>query len=212
MYDNGCYNPRVAGSYILEVNPHVEWTEVTGSGFFQTVVRHETETLWVDDRLDPPRTGILKYVDPGPTAINNTEGLVRRDQVLWAYGGNPNDFYSSYISGCTRMPNGNTIICSGAASHFFEVVEGASAGGFFGGSAPVWEYVLPPFSGGAFQPTKTSNNMCFRFYRFSADHPALAGKDLTPGLTLVEMGTGITGFDRMEDQLRDFRLGAQVVQ
>ena len=32
----------------------------------------------------------------------------------------------------------------------------------------------------------------FRVYRFAADHPGLAGKDLTPGETIEEMETETT--------------------
>jgi hypothetical protein len=93
-------------------------------------------------------------------------------------GGDINNFYSSYISGMTRMPNGNTIIDAGSHSHFFEVTEGKEV---------VWEYVMPPYDreAEAFASTKDSANMCFRFHRFPADHPALKGRDLTPGNTLT---------------------------
>jgi len=40
----------------------------------------------------------------------------------WVYTApNPTDFFSMNISGCQRLPNGNTLICSGAQGWFFEV-------------------------------------------------------------------------------------------
>lgn len=38
----------------------------------------------------------------------------------WSYS-DPGTFYSSFISGAQRLPNGNTLICSGAQGRVFEV-------------------------------------------------------------------------------------------
>ncbi len=41
---------------------------------------------------------------------------------IWSYvADNPADFYSQNISGAHRLPNGNTLICSGAPGIFYEV-------------------------------------------------------------------------------------------
>ncbi len=41
---------------------------------------------------------------------------------FWTYvAPNPTDFYSPFISGCQRLPNGNTLVCSGVQGWFFEV-------------------------------------------------------------------------------------------
>ena len=40
----------------------------------------------------------------------------------WTYKAeNPTDFYSEAISGCQRLPNGNTLICADTEGHIFEV-------------------------------------------------------------------------------------------
>jgi hypothetical protein len=40
----------------------------------------------------------------------------------WSYGGAASErFYSSFISGVQRLPNGNTLICSGADGRIFEI-------------------------------------------------------------------------------------------
>jgi len=172
MFDNGCYNPRMAGSKILEVNPYISDRDAyDNSGFVET-----------------------DYVDPGPLAINApTPALSRRDQVVWAYGGGgtgPSDFYSSYISGTTRMPNGNTIICSGANSHFFEVEAGAE--GNMNANDVVWEYIVPLEDDGEFLTTFENRSGTFRFHRFSSSHPALVGKNLRRGNTLTGTVPGTT--------------------
>ncbi|HNQ23789.1 MAG TPA: aryl-sulfate sulfotransferase [Phycisphaerae bacterium] len=55
----------------------------------------------------------------------------------WEYAaGNKTDFFASHISGAQRLPNGNTLICSGEAARIFEVTaEGKT----------VWDYVNPYF-------------------------------------------------------------------
>lgn len=174
LFDNGCYNPTNGGSRVIEVNPYL-----LGDGSEETATYADGNTM---------------FVDPGPDALANTTGLKRRSQVVWLHGsGAPgingqrsiNNFYSNYISGNTRMPNGNTIIDAGSFSHFFEVTEDNEV---------VWEYVVPPQSGTEFQGVRPEAGGTFRFHRFLSSHPALLGKDLTPGSTLTgrvpaEVGT-----------------------
>jgi len=43
-------------------------------------------------------------------------------ETVWSYSASPTtNFYSSHISGCQRLPNGNTLICSGENGILFEV-------------------------------------------------------------------------------------------
>ena len=57
------------------------------------------------------------------------------DQLVWSYSApKTSDFYSSYISGCQRLPNGNTLICSGANGTVFEVTPSKEI---------VWKYINP---------------------------------------------------------------------
>jgi hypothetical protein len=54
---------------------------------------------------------------------------------VWSYSApKKTDFYSSFISGTQRLPNGNTLICSGANGTIFEVTPE---------KAIVWKYVNP---------------------------------------------------------------------
>jgi outer membrane protein assembly factor BamB len=59
----------------------------------------------------------------------------RTGETLWNYTADPPEsFFSSAVSGQERLPNGNTLICSGGQGRIFEVtMEGEI----------VWEYVNP---------------------------------------------------------------------
>ena len=96
------------------------------------------------------------------------------NEIHWEYDGSPRvSFYSNYISGAERLPNGNTLICEGAAGRFFEVTARGEI---------VWEYINPfPVYGRRTGREKQENsNATFRCHRYGPDHPALAGRDLDP--------------------------------
>jgi hypothetical protein len=60
-------------------------------------------------------------------------------QLVWSYSApKKSDFYSSFISGAHRLPNGNTQICSGANGTIFEVTPDKQI---------VWKYVNPAKGG-----------------------------------------------------------------
>ncbi len=57
------------------------------------------------------------------------------DKPVWSYAApKRTDFFSSFISGVQRLPNGNTLICSGANGTFLEVTPDKEI---------VWKYVNP---------------------------------------------------------------------
>jgi hypothetical protein len=57
------------------------------------------------------------------------------EKAIWSYTApNKSDFYSGFLSGAQRQPNGNTLICSGADGIFFEVTPEKEM---------VWRYVNP---------------------------------------------------------------------
>ena len=113
------------------------------------------------------------------------------NQIVWTYKAQlPNSFYSGYISGAQRMPNGNTLVCSGANGHLFEVTPDGEV---------VWEYVSPvgDRTGGAYgiHPIMTDKvsdryNALFKCARYPMDYPGLAGRDLTPMGKITELWTG----------------------
>jgi hypothetical protein len=130
------------------------------------------------DQLHPPVTAgggyRLEAKTYGPKAL------------AWTYSATPKtDFYSSFISGSQRLPNGNTLICSGATSRFFEVTPEGEI---------VWEYRsafarpdAPVSMGGSLpegqpKPALNAPSMrgvgVFRATRYAADYPGLRGKTL----------------------------------
>lgn len=98
-------------------------------------------------------------------------------KIEWQYKADPpQDFYSSLISGCQRLPNGNTLICEGMKGRIFEVTMDGEM---------VWEYFSPFYAphGSGGENTTTSwplTNALFRAYRYMPDYPGLKGKDLSP--------------------------------
>jgi hypothetical protein len=79
--------------------------------------------------------------------------------IVWSYQeGIPHTFFSPYISGAQRLPNGNTLICEGNYGRLFEVtVDGILA----------WEYVSPFFEIPQNSPNSPESNSVFRAYRYS---------------------------------------------
>ena len=59
-------------------------------------------------------------------------------EIVWQYRDNPPfNFFSAYISGARRLPNGNTLITEGHFGRIFQVTPDG---------AVVWEYVNPHFA------------------------------------------------------------------
>jgi len=90
------------------------------------------------------------------------------DDPAWIYKDEPR-FFSPFISGAQRLPNGHTLICEGKTGRVFEVTpEGRM----------VWEFENP--LGGEIEPSaqggKAPSHALFRAMRIAKDHPGLAGK------------------------------------
>jgi len=92
----------------------------------------------------------------------------------WTYtASDPETFFSAHLSSAQRLPNGNTLICSGDSGTFFEITPGEEI---------VWYYVSPVDGDGPVeQGTSPIQNPVFRAWRYAPDYPGLAGRDLTPG-------------------------------
>ncbi len=95
---------------------------------------------------------------------------------LWSYSApDPADFYSFFISGAQRRPNGDTFVCSGKQGRLFEVTTDERI---------VWEFWNPrggemPESMGKANPNPRKDSpvepvSVFRATRLSRDHPGLA--------------------------------------
>ena len=86
-------------------------------------------------------------------------------EPAWTYS-DGGDFYSAFISGCQRLSNGNTLICSGAPGRLFEVTRAGDV---------VWDYrnglggdVTPPEHAGTAPALAL-----FRGTRYAPDHPGI---------------------------------------
>ncbi len=70
----------------------------------------------------------------------------------------PADLYSGKISGAQRLPNGNTLICSGDPGVILEVTSEGDV---------VWRYDLAPVPGSAgANPSPGARDDIFRAYRY----------------------------------------------
>ena len=123
----------------------------------------------------PPVDGSGQYVRAAGEAFGPSV-------AAWTYTAEKNtDFYSSFISGARRLPNGNTLICDGEHGTLFEVTPGGKT---------VWKYVnlvSMPERGGMRGPGGRSlRNAVFKVHRYGLDFAGLAGRDLTPGQTVAE--------------------------
>lgn len=106
------------------------------------------------------------------------------DNAYWIY--NPEreyqdwKFFSAEISGAQRLPNGNTLICSGTKGFFSEITEDQEV---------VWEYICPVGQDGPLayneEPPLDDRghgmNGVFKIHRYASNFPAFTGKNLVPG-------------------------------
>ena len=84
----------------------------------------------------------------------------RTKNIVWSYQeAIPYTFFSPYISGAQRLPNGNTLICEGNYGRIFEVTLDGNL---------VWEYVNPFFETSEFSPDLPASNSVFRAFRYSS--------------------------------------------
>ena len=81
----------------------------------------------VDEIVPPVDSTGHYYLQPG--------SAYGPENPIWSYTATPpTSFYTSFISGAQRLPDGNTLICDGPAGRFFEVTPE---------KVTVWEYVNP---------------------------------------------------------------------
>ncbi len=103
-----------------------------------------------------------------------TNGVFGPTGAKWSYvSPTPRDFFSQFVSGAQRLPNGNTLVCCGMDGRFFEVKASGKT---------VWEYVNPDSTRGISRQGDTpGGNAVFRAPRYAADYPGLKGRTLTTG-------------------------------
>ncbi len=158
VFNNGQYLfERTPQSYIFEIDGYLDSTK-SDTGHY----------------VNPPDAGYYTWtVDSKDT---HKQSKKMSNQITWMYYAKNNvSFFSHIGSSAQRLPNGNTLICSDTSGHFFEVTSDGTL---------VWEYINPVTKDGALKVLPDSlpmTNSVFRAYRYTADHPALKGHDLTPG-------------------------------
>ncbi|MFC1892046.1 aryl-sulfate sulfotransferase [Thermodesulfobacteriota bacterium] len=154
IFDNGGRRLDTSYSSVIEINPYKgDW-----------------------------RKGV--YVPEAEAGYAPTRGKAPQQisrQITWSFKSTtPHSFYGSYISGCQRLPNGNTFIASGPQGHFFEVTKAGEV---------VWEYINPvgDRTGDKYGIYKIMSdevgeefNATFRAHRYPADYAGLTGRDLKP--------------------------------
>jgi len=108
------------------------------------------------------------YPQPSPGAEYEPDS-----SILIFAADTPTDFYSPTISGCQRLPNGNTLVCCGRPGWFFEVTSDGTI---------VWQYQNPISIYGILDQGDPAGNGLdvFRCHRYAPDYPGLVGHDLTP--------------------------------
>jgi outer membrane protein assembly factor BamB len=97
-------------------------------------------------------------------------------EIVWEYKSSAEtSFASHHISGAQRLPNGNTMICSGGGGHLFEVTPEKEV---------VWEYINPVIGKSTTNRiedgSEKGRNGVFRAHRYGPDYPGLKGRELKP--------------------------------
>ena len=165
IYNNGARQPGPTFSSVIEIDPYDGPME-DGVYIPETVAGYASASV-------------------GGGMSARTQHVSR--QIVWSFSAtSPNSFYSPYISGVQRLPNGNTLVCPGAHGHIFEVTADGDI---------VWEYINPvgdrlENDRGIYRTMTDSAgeafNSIFKCQRYSPDFPGLEGRDLTPKGTITE--------------------------
>lgn len=156
---------------------------------------YQHDAHWADLELkksDPDYGSILIFSNhsaPGQSAVvkirplydstahtfRMQDGKFLPQKAEWIYEPTyPVILYSETSSSAERLPNGNTLICSGRSGYVFEV---SPAGEI------VWEYIVP-LDNGSHVPqgyvVPPSSNITFRAKKYSASFPGFANRNLNP--------------------------------
>ena len=187
-------NKQMGGSH------HAHWIEpglpgaghlmVFNNGQYLFERTPQSSIIEINPFLDAGGRDTGKYVNPPDAGYR--EERYHRDthksprqiskQVVWTYRSKTNmGFFSHIGSSGQRLANGNTLICSDTEGHIFEVTASGEL---------AWEYINPVTREGAVKVMPDSlpmTNSIFRAFRYTANHPALKGKDLTAKLAITDL-------------------------
>jgi len=178
-YDRGTSNDRV-----LFGQHNVQWIDANLPGgnnilIFNNGQNRPDGNYSSIDELVPPIDGYNYIIDD-----NNSYGP---SDLLWTYSdSNPLDFYADHISGCQRLENGNTLICSGPDGRFFEIDDVGNI---------LWEYINPVYGNlilnqgetppeGPFGAPPVVSNSVFRCTKINPNFTGFQNYNLTEGLPI----------------------------
>jgi hypothetical protein len=144
----------------------------------------EGNLLIFNNQAGPDYSSVVEIVTPLEDDKNYTQPATGEpflpEEPIWEYVAPvPSDFFSRFISGAWRAPNGNTVINSGGQGMFFEVTPDKEI---------VWKYMNPVAVIGGSESAMTQGQPLppgarigvHRNHRYAPDYPGLVGKDLTP--------------------------------
>ena len=178
-YDRGVEEDRV-----LFAAHHVQWIDKDLPG--------EDNILIFNNGRNRP-DGDYSSVDEIQVPLDGFNYLLEFNEsygpsdLVWTYQApNNTDFFADHISGCQRLPNGNTLICSGPQGRFFEVNSNGDM---------LWEYINPVYGNtilnqgdlppeGPFGTAPTVTNSVFRCEKFDYDFVGFSGYSLSAGLPI----------------------------
>ncbi len=137
---------------------------------------------------------ILPPVDSSGNYFLSSGFAYEPEEQLWIYEAeNRSDFYSQNISGVQRLPNGNTLICSGSNGTFFEIDQN---------KVIVWHYINPVTMQGVLtqgDSPEGEKNDVFKIRRYGYDYPGLLNRDLTPRGTIELILTDVENHKESDD-------------
>ena len=158
MFNNAQYLfESIPQSYIFEVNPYLDANGVDTGEF-----------------VNPPDAGYFVW-ESEDRRNTHKEPKNMSNQIVWMWGAKSGtNFFSHIGSSAQRLPNGNTFMCADTEGQLVEVTPEGDV---------VWEYINPVGTDGEIKTYMINDgpmqNQVFRAYRYGADHPALAGRNLT---------------------------------
>ena len=128
----------------------------------------------IDEIVPPVDNNGTYYLAPG--------SAYGPENPIWSYTANPlTSFYADFLSGCQRLPDGNTLICNGVAGRFFEVTPSG---------VTIWQYFNQ-------YPTPGTNNVFKIVYIPPEEPPEPNVPDLdclgSISWTKVKLGGTVTG-------------------
>ena len=164
----------LAEDRILFQQHDAQWIDEGLPGAGNILIYNNRNNLTTEDDIgEQEYSSIIELTTP--LQDNGDYDWTATSEIVWQYD---EDFFSHFISGVQRLPNGNTLITEGRAGRLIEVTPSGEV---------AWEF-LNPMTGEGYASEDDEvdrglgiDNAIFRARKYPKNHPGLAGKDLTPG-------------------------------